>query len=162
MKRFWEKVRKGPGCWLWVSAKKSSGYGAFRFNGRARRANRVSWEIANGPIPPGLCVLHRCDVRACVRPSHLFLGTVKDNSDDMVAKGRNRHVSVITGIRNRGEMANFAKLTESKVREIRSIYGPATGKGQNGPVSQKKIAIIFGVSQGAISAIVTRLTWKHI
>jgi len=82
--RFWAKVEKTDDCWLWTGATFGDGYG----NCSRLRAHRVSWELANGPVPGGLCVLHHCDRPLCVRPRHLFLGTRKDNSDDKIAKGR--------------------------------------------------------------------------
>ena len=89
--RFWSKVRRTDGCWLWTaSVSKAGGYGLLRVNGATRTTHRISWEIAYGPIPVGLSVLHRCDVPACVRPSHLFLGTQQDNLRDMHSKGRGR------------------------------------------------------------------------
>lgn len=94
--RFWAKVDRNPdGCWLWTGSKSSHGYGQlFSMVGGHRavlHTHRISWELHNGPIPDGLWVLHRCDVRPCVRPDHLFLGTRQDNTDDMMAKGRHRY-----------------------------------------------------------------------
>ncbi len=89
--RFWAKVDKSGDCWLWTGAKTGRGYGAINVlaSGKFGHAHRVSWEMANGIAPPaGMSVCHHCDVPACVRPSHLFLGTAKDNAQDMVAKGR--------------------------------------------------------------------------
>src|SRR5262245_20642397 len=89
--RFWAKVHKTDTCWLWTGST-HRGYGQLSSpSGRGHaplRAPRVSWEIHYGPIPEGLWVLHRCDVRGCVRPDHLWLGTRQDNIADMVAKGR--------------------------------------------------------------------------
>jgi hypothetical protein len=93
--RFWDKVRKqdGDGCWEWTANTNNQGYG-FIGSGPPQRkpllAHRVSFEIAFGPIATGMCVLHRCDNPLCVRPDHLFLGTLRDNTQDSIAKGRCR------------------------------------------------------------------------
>src|SRR5262245_56294238 len=86
-RRFWSKVQKTETCWLWTGAK-TRGYGAINIDHHAVLAHRVSYELHIGPIPDGLYVLHRCDVHACVRPDHLFLGTHLDNIQDMVLKKR--------------------------------------------------------------------------
>lgn len=76
------------GCHLWLGALQRGGYGAFGVNRKAKRAHRVSWERAHGPISAGAHVLHRCDTPACVNPDHLFLGDQRSNMADMAAKGR--------------------------------------------------------------------------
>lgn len=120
--RFWRKVRIGDDCWEWAGGRNRHGYGRFFIQGRGMlRAHRVAWELARGTLPRdtsrsshGTLVCHRCDNRACVRPSHLFLGTNADNTRDMVSKGRDRQ-PVLHGERN-----GCAKLTERAVQDIRS------------------------------------------
>ena len=108
--------------------------------------------IHKGPIAPGMCVLHKCDNRCCVRPSHLFIGSQAANVADMIAKGRGNylfgpHTSV------RGEAHGAAKLTESDVKKIRSLIGRFT---------HKEIAKRYGVSKGLISHIVIGRNWSHV
>lgn len=93
--RFMDKVipEALSGCWLWDGAVSKCGYGRFGVgghNGKLRPAHRVSWEIHNGTIPEGLEVAHRCDVRICVNPAHLWLATHAENMADMIAKCRYR------------------------------------------------------------------------
>jgi hypothetical protein len=85
---FWPQVQKTDGCWLWTGAQQGVWrYGSVKMAGHHHQAHRVSWALANGPIPGGLFVLHHCDVTTCVRPSHLYLGTAKDNQRDCIARG---------------------------------------------------------------------------
>src|SRR3990167_11106441 len=88
--RFWSYVNVAPGdkCWLWNTTPNGSGYGDIYINGKLIQSHRFMWEITYGPIPIGLCVLHRCDIRLCVNPEHLFLGTKKDNMQDAISKDR--------------------------------------------------------------------------
>lgn len=91
VERFWSKVRRADGCWPWtgkVTVRAPLPRGHMSIGGRPYLASRVAWVVANGPIPDGLFVLHRCDNAVCCNPEHLFLGTRADNSLDMVAKGR--------------------------------------------------------------------------
>lgn len=79
------------GCWLWLGTTNPLGYGRFRLDGKTLSAHRVAYELFESKIPNNLCVCHKCDVRCCVNPAHLFLGTHKDNEQDKLAKGRHRH-----------------------------------------------------------------------
>jgi len=87
---FWPKVeiRSGNDCWHWKGARNTDGYGNLRRNKKSCKAHRIAWEITNGPVPNGFYVLHKCDNPLCCNPNHLFLGTQKENVDDMTAKGR--------------------------------------------------------------------------
>ena len=86
--RFWSKVHKTEGCWLWTASRRRDGYGYISVYGMMSAAHRVAWRLSYGDIPPGLFVLHHCDNKVCVRPDHLFLGTQKDNVHDAISKGR--------------------------------------------------------------------------
>lgn len=172
--RFWAKVEKTDGCWLWKAATRY-GYGVFGVRaGKIRGAHRVSWELANGPIPGGLFVCHRCDTPACVRVDHLFLGTAADNNADARSKGRNafgeRHglklhpECAARGDRNgsrrfpekqRGTNNGQSKLSEQQVFEIRRIAAEAS-------VPQTVIAAQFGVTQSVVSNILNRKRWAHV
>lgn len=87
VERFWSKVEKSDGCWVWRGSLNWDGYGQARFMGSTRRANRIAWFLEHGEWPT-LQVLHRCDNPGCVRIEHLFLGTHADNMADMARKGR--------------------------------------------------------------------------
>lgn len=143
--RFWSKVDKAGDCWVWRASLNGSGYGRFRLRGEIRYAHRLSFEIANGKIRHGLLVLHDCDNPACVRPSHLFQGTVLENIADRDSKQR----------QVRGSRVNTAKVTEDSVREIRSLYS-------SGNYSQQSLSNRFGIRQSALSSIIRRETWTHV
>ena len=133
--RFFNKIKKTETCWNWLGAtmggKEGSRYGHLKIKKKAVYAHRISWELTNGKIPSGLCVLHKCDNSICVNPSHLWLGTKKDNMRDKEKKGRH-------GIR---------KLTLKDVFSIRNLY-------KEGKKSQAELGRIFNVSRTSIHLIV--------
>lgn len=155
--RFWEKVdRRGDAeCWPWLGAT-NYGYGVIGAGGKfghTIKAHRLSWEIANGPLPklakwqPGqvICVCHRCDNPPCVNPAHLFLGTRAENSADMRAKRRHSF----------GAKRYCAKITDDQAASIRERYAL-------GDLSQSEVGALFGLSQTTVGNIVRRRTWTHL
>ena len=142
--RFWSYVDKTSSCWLWTGCKTSFGYGSCyngSFNPLLKRkarigAHRVSYEIHYGKIPAGMCVLHKCDVPACVNPNHLFLGTKLDNMIDKENKNRGNHKT---------------KLTPDVVLKIRLSNS-----------TQREIAKQYDISQSAVSMIKNGLRWSNV
>lgn len=131
-----------PGsCWIWTGTLNGRGYGRLSWEGRVRLAHREAWRIANGPIPDGMLVCHRCDVRTCVNPDHLFLGTAKENTADMIAKGRGLV----------GERVRSSKLTTDEVLAIRADPRP-----------YKAISKEYGIGVPNISWIKTGKGWRHL
>lgn len=149
--RFWAKVSKSPGCWEWTGYLNNMGYGQLSLNNRCTYAHRYSWILAHGEIAKGLCVLHRCDNPKCVRPDHLFLGTKKQNSEDMMKKGRWTRPFIRRSV---GEQVHSSKLKAIDIPVIR-------GRIQSGEPLQV-IARSFGVSHGAIYHIAKGNTWSHV
>lgn len=143
-RRFLAKIDKKPdGCWLWTASCFPNGYGQFRVSGweNGGYAHRAAFLLYVGSIPSGMLVLHTCDVRNCVNPSHLFLGTHADNAQDMSAKGRS----------SRGDRSGTAKLSEADARAIITDER-----------SLDVIAEAYGVTYGTISKIKLGTTWSHL
>lgn len=150
LRKFEERCVPDPscGCWLWTGTIDAYGYGSMFLarTGNIRtiqKAHRLSWELHYGPIPDGLCVLHKCDVRSCVNPQHLFLGTPSQNVEDCISKGRAPFV-IAPGRKNWA-----AKLQEEDIAKILSDQR-----------TQAMIAIDFGVCQQQISRIKNKKAWK--
>lgn len=140
------------GCTLFFGSWNPDGYGHMR-RGRGSNsegAHRIAWLVYRGPIPPRQQVLHRCDVRCCVNPDHLFLGSQKQNIADMVAKGRHSR-GPLHAVGYLGERHPNRKLTEAAVRAIRAD-----------PRSQSKIAAAFNISRGVVGMVKMRKAWAHV
>lgn len=149
--RFFEKVKKSSGCWHWVGCKNAGGYGCMRSTNNATAlAHRISWQLARGTIPPGMDVLHTCDVPDCVNPAHLFIGDAATNMADMAMKGRHRSKTKPSSVA-RGESHYAAKLTTELVAYIRER---AIRRG-----AQRSLARELGLSEATISLVVRGKRW---
>jgi uncharacterized protein (DUF433 family) len=149
--RFLNKVRKTNGCWIWTGAKNADGYGLLYFNGRHWSAHRYSWFLVHGFLPDSKAgdkrvVMHSCDNPTCVNPSHLSLGSRRENTRDMIRKGRIRP--------SPGERNGRALLTEADVRNI--IIERETG------ARIAAIAARYGVGHRAVEKILSGRSWRHL
>lgn len=146
--RFIKKVFKSEnGCWLWQAAINKRGYGIVKIDGRSLLAHRASWEIHNGSIPDGLFLCHKCDVRDCVNPGHLFLGTNQDNVTDKENKGR--------GNQAKGERSPNSKLHRLQVMAIRyrrEVLGETV----------ESLGKTYGIAHANISQVCLYRVWKHL
>ena len=134
------------GCWIWMASLNPKGYGYFGYKGKVLLAHRASYLLHCGEIPEGLLVCHECDVPACVNPNHLFLGTAKDNTQDMINKGRFK-----LGVRHQGEAHYQSKLTEKQALDI-----------LNSSKTYRVLAKEFNVSVTLIGKIKRREAWQHL
>ena len=136
-----QRIAGRDACWSFWASRSSGGYGRLILGHTVLAAHRAAWEMAYGPIPAGMCVCHRCDHPWCVRPSHLFLGTVGDNFRDAGRKGHYR-----------GERNGRAKLNERQVRDIRAL--------RSKDLTQQVVASRFGVCRETVSMIWSGRTWR--
>ena len=145
-RRFWSKVEKTDGCWLWLGARNESSGGYGMTVDPDTKAiigsHRYSWSLSYGPIPPGKHVLHRCDTPLCVRPDHLFLGTHRDNMRDKASKGRG---------------GGHKRLTAEQVIGIRKLYAHDPSRG-----AYSRISRAYKVNRSTVKQIVERRTWSYI
>lgn len=160
--RFWAKVSRGASseCWEWNGAT-VSGYGFITLTSQRRQeyAHRVAWKLTYGEIENGMLVCHKCDNRKCCNPNHLFLGTFKDNTQDMLNKGRsawqiNPPPQKVKLGQAKGERIGQHKLSESSIVLIRQLYREGT--------TQAALSRQFKVSPSAICRAISKFTWKHI
>ena len=155
MKWTWEtyfgpRTFRDGDCIRWAKSKTRLGYGACTKLLGEVRTHRASWALTNGPITSGMAVLHKCDVRDCVNPEHLFLGTQIDNIADMCAKGRLVPPSPKIGSKNK-----MSVLNEDTAWEIRAVHSLKK-------FSQAEIAKSYGLSPMTVSRLINRKLWKHV
>jgi hypothetical protein len=135
-------VQKTPTCWLWTGNKNDWGYGHFWYEGKMVKAHRWAYEQENGPVPSGKVLMHSCDVPNCVNPAHISAGTLSDNSQDSLKKGRN-------------------KLAKLKVEQVKAIAERLRGKPVNwktyGPIAKE-----FGVQDNVIYFLHVGRCWTKI
>ena len=140
-----QRLRVSGSCWLFTGCVNNNGYGQIRHNGKTMLAHRVAYELITGEEPNGV-LLHTCDTPLCCNPEHLTVGTQRDNLQDMRNKGRGVNPPHVPG-----EKCGMSKLTDTKVKEIRSSG-----------LTQRQLATIYGVSQSTIGKILRRETWRHV
>lgn len=133
-------------CWIYTGRINNNGYGQFSYRGKEVTASRMAYHAWVSPVPDELFVLHRCGVPSCIKPSHLFLGNNRENSEDMMAKGRNAWLH--------GETVGTHKLKESEVIQIR--------KRRKAGEILRTMAEEFGVSESCISSVCTGKSWKWL
>ena len=136
-------IKSPDECWEWVGTKDKNGYGKVTIRPKTFRSHRLIYELTYCPIPTRQCVLHQCDNPSCCNPKHLFLGTPKDNSQDMVHKNRQAG----------GEDNGNCKLTMDQIKEIRNLY--STKK-----YSHRQLSKIYNVGHTQIGRIVRKENWR--
>lgn len=147
--RFLEKiVIMEDGCWHWNALRDKNGYGKFSIKGKSIRSHRFAYQTWIGPIPNKMLVCHKCDCPPCVNPEHLFLGTEKDNANDMCSKNRQHRMI--------GSINPQSKLTENMVREIK-LELKNNYNGLLGILAKK-----YNVNKTVIHKIKDGLIWKHV
>lgn len=181
--KFWSRVKRGgpDECWEWMGSRLPTGYGHFyhRISEKkytTRYAHRTAYELTNGAIPQGMHVCHTCDNPACCNPTHLWVGTHKDNMHDRNRKGRDRGMQVIQAAldekrrlgmlkgtrrakrpgvgRIYGTNHHLARLSPDLVREMRELHSNGWGV--------KRLAKRFGVGKSTAHKVIKRMTWKEV
>lgn len=147
--RFWRFVEKFDGCWKWTGNKKPNGYGVLSRGSKADGyylAHRFSWMLHNNAeIPNGMFVMHKCDNPECTNPEHLTIGTAKDNTQDMISKGRRKTVVSV------GSENGKSLLDEEKVRFIRQS-----------DLSHAELGRVLHVSPNCVRGVRVGRTWGHV
>lgn len=149
--RFWNRVDKTPGhgpngdCWLWTGAVDTPGYGAVGWYGKKRNTHRVAYELANGPIDRNMDICHRCDVRLCCRPTHLFAASRLENVHDSIRKGRH----------TKGENCGSAKMSEPLVKLLILVH-------ERLQMGSTEISRVTGINRHTIESVLNGKNWKHL
>jgi len=142
------------GCIIWQGVT-VNGYGFTSYGGKKHRTHRLSWMLTNGDIPVGKCVLHKCHNRPCINLEHLYIGTQKDNMQDMIKAGRRVNVLLLHPEKAaRGVNQGRSKLTEKDVLGIRKDR--VSGK------TSRELAHLYHVCQSSIMKVIHEITWRHI
>ena len=145
--KFWSRVDRSGGpdaCWPWLRYRSPGGYGEVKLGNRKWRANRAAYCVEYGVDPGELFACHKCDNPWCCNPSHIFLGTARENSHDSMSKGR----------RPKGSGHGMAALTDDDVIRIRSL--------RSGGAKLREISEEYGISFTHVKRIIYRKSWKHI
>lgn len=142
--RIFMKTTVTDTCWLWNGSKYKSGYGFIKHEGKITAVHRFLYQTFFGPIDKNLVCCHKCDIRNCINPAHIFIGTRDDNQKDMRDKGRSA----------KGSRNGTAKLKDEDILNIRKMYSEG--------MLQREIANIYKMSQPVIGKITRRVTWRHI
>lgn len=147
-------IKAESGCLIWTGCVDRTGYGAFKIAGKKLGAHVASWRLHNNgdPVPVGKLIMHKCDCRLCVNPSHLVVATSSENMLDAVKKNRLYEFQI------RGESHPSSLLTDDLVRRIRQMYQPRTF----GPRKIARVLAEFGATESAIRKVVSGDNWKHI
>ncbi len=145
VERFWSKVKRtnSEECWEWIGTKEKDGYGVFKIKRKTYKSHRISWLISKKESIENKLVCHSCDNRGCVNPGHLWLGTNKENVEDMVRKNRQRQ----------GENHSNVKLSEKNIKEILDLYKSG--------YKQVDLCSKFGIGHAQLSRILSGEAWKN-
>lgn len=151
--RFFKKVKKTTSCWLWEAGTRGkTGYGSFKYNKKVIDSHRMVWILTFGEIPTGMYICHTCDNRLCVNPSHLFLGTPKDNWLDGVNKGR-ISLSHPKKFEN-NYISSQRKIKVEDAKEIVMLY-------KNTEITQDQLGKRYNISSRAVRYILSGITYKN-
>jgi hypothetical protein len=167
--RFWSKIERRRGCWVWKARIDRGGYGIFSVSRQSLvRAHRYAWELLRGELPGAACLLHRCRERRCVNPAHLYLGSAHDShapppiqatapsssNDARRPSGDEHWTHKRPSLVRRGENSNLSKLRASDVTRIRALHARGASAGE--------LAERFHVVRETVVNILRHRTWRSL